>query len=65
MQQPNHEYTKELEVLIKQVLIPGYLKLCDKYCEPFPWKEVPAHLLVDLNAKPTKVAKLLQAAFRI
>lgn len=66
MEKTQQEYTRELEKLITEVLLPGYLQLAQKHHEPFPWAAVPAHLAVAVKAPPKKLAKLLQkAAFRV
>ncbi len=64
MELPQTQYERELEKLIQQVLLPDYLKLCEKYEEPFPWGKIPAHLVAGIK-KPKQVARLLQAEFCI
>lgn len=65
MEQPTDlEYVRQLEKLIQQVLIPGYLELANKYDAPFPWNKIPAHLVAG-SKQPKQVARLLQAAFRV
>ncbi len=65
MEQSNTEYTRELEKLIQEVLLPGYLKVCEKHQEPFPWKDIPTHLVAGIQQQPKPLARLLQAAFRV